>query len=367
LAVNLVATTDKFVAGINAAQGKLGKFVSGISKATAIVGGFAAYGLASVVRESIAAADALGDMAANLNINVEAIQALDYATKQLGGSENSLHGALSRLNRLLGDAAAGNDTATAAFARLGLQTEELLRLPLEQQFLAIVDAINQLPTSAQQADAAQDIFGKGAKDLMSVIQSGSEAIRQMGAELANLGGILSQESVDALGQAENAIGSFTKQWEVFKTRMVSEFAPEIETGVYAMGQAVDFLAGTFKGLEVVGTAVFESMSRSLLLLTKLWNAVQPRWKEIGTQPIEQFIDSLKMRRGELLNDIRNWDNRGRSNPLAPASGQSKIETNTRDTVKESKRQTDVLIQMRDRLRGMTAGTNTVVISTGAVG
>jgi hypothetical protein len=352
LALILVATTDKFVKGIDAAQGRLGRFVNSIKTSTALIGGAAAAGIASMVRTSIAAVDALGDLAANLNISVEAMQALNYATKQLGGSEQALHAGLSRLNRLLGGAASGSAAAAGAFNQLGLSTQELLKQPLEQQFLSIVDAIRKLPTAAQQADAAQNIFGKGAKDLMGVINAGSESIRGMGDELAKLGGILTEQEVTALGEAENAIAKVTAQLDALKNKLVASFAPEISDSMGLVSMAIEAAANRFKQLEVVGSAIFEVIARHARMLASVINTVLPKRFEVDTQMMDQFIDSLKIRRKELLNELRGLDDKGGGNPLqqnsASNADQKKVEQNTGGTLAENRKQTALLERLANQ-------------------
>ena len=317
MAVNIVAVTDKFNKGVQSAKSMLGGFVGDITSASNIIGGIGVAGIAMFVKETFAAVDELGDLAANLSINVEALQALDYATKQLGGSEQALHVGLTKMRQLLGDAARGSDTAVGAFNSLGLNYQQLLSLPIEQQFLAIVDALHGIEDSNTRASIAQDIFGKGAKELMGVVQAGTEEIVKMSDQLARMGGILSKDQVDAMGEAQNSIQSFTQTLTVLKQQVVATYADEIPLAMdLAIGsiQAVRVAFLLTQGSIVTGV---ELVVASLQGMVDAINVLLPKSLEISRQQLDSYAETFAAKRKEIYGNIQDIVNGTGTGPLTP--------------------------------------------------
>jgi len=317
MAVNIVAVTDKFNKGIQSAKSILGGFVGDITSASNIIGGIGVAGIAMFVKETVAAVDELGDLAANLTINVEALQALDYATKQLGGSEQALHVGLTKMRQVLGDAARGSDTAVGAFNALGLNYAKLLNLPIEQQFLAIVGALHDVKDSNTQASIAQDIFGKGSKELISVIQSGTEEIVKMSDELARMGGILSKDQVDAMGEAQNSIQSFSQTLAVMKQQVVATYADEIPLAMDLAVGAIQTVRVAFllaQGSIVTGA---ELVINSVQGMVDAINILLPKSLEISRQQLDSYAETFAAKRKEIFGHIQDIVNGTGTGPLTP--------------------------------------------------
>lgn len=296
LAVNITAVTSGFSKGIASAQSQLSKFTKGIGGLNAVIGGLSIYGMGRLIKSSLDTADALGDTAANLRINVEELQKLDFATKQLGGSTQALHTGMSMMQRVLGQVAQGSESAAKKFDRLGLSTEQLLSMPVDQQFRAIVDAINKLPNAAEKAAASQDIFGRGAKDLASVIDAGTGKLNALGTELERVNGILSKDQVEAAQKAKDAIDKLGAAWEAMKNKAVAAMAPEIETaaevGVDTLGGAGRLFGGAMRG----ATIAAQGMNR-LIGGAKGAMGMDTQYEKVMAEELRRVRISLEQRLG----------------------------------------------------------------------
>lgn len=300
LAVNIVATTDKFVAGLNTAQTKLGRFVSKISAAQTAVIGLGVYGFGRMISAALEAGSELHDLSQKLGITTEALSALDYATKQLGGTTQGMHNALAIMARTLGDAASGAKAAQQAFTQLGLNFADLITQSPDQQFLKIVDAINKLPTAAEKASAAQNIFGRGAKDLSAVINAGTAEIIKMGDEAARTGAIIGTDQAAALDTAADAATAFKDSWSALWIQSVAVFAPLITGAMKVIEVGLLAVRAVWKSLQVFVTTGLEVILAGLEQVASALNVVLPKFAEFDVGGITAEREALgELRRKQL--------------------------------------------------------------------
>lgn len=293
LAVNIVASTDKFISGLNKAQTGLGRFVSKISAAQTAVVGLGVYGFARMVTSAVNAGSELHDLSKKLGISTEAISALDFATKQLGGSTSAMHTALQFMSKTLGQAAQGATAAQAAFERLGINFRDLLNIPVEQQFLSLVDAINKLPTAAERAAAAQQVFGRGGKELAAIIAAGTAEIVKFGDEAARAGAIVSTDSAAALDEAADAATAFKDSWSAMWTQGVGLFAPLISGAFKVLGFALKVFRVTFMEMVDQILAGVGLMIRAWETLASAANYLLPKAFEFDAGKIDAWVKGFE--------------------------------------------------------------------------
>jgi hypothetical protein len=173
--------------------------------------GFAVSGVQSFLRNSIQAADAIGETARAAGFGAERFQRLSFVFRQNGLSAQEFDAAMRTLNTRLGQfLTTGAGPAEKAFDQLGIKQRILsgeIRTS-EQAFEAIAEAFGNVGGSAQQAAVAAALFGREVGSKMTpALQQGVSALNAA-AEAAT--GIFSDETVrkaDALGDAWERIAS----------------------------------------------------------------------------------------------------------------------------------------------------------------
>lgn len=300
LAVNIVATTDKFIAGLNNAQTKLGRFVSKIGAAQSAVIGLGVYGFGRMISAALEAGSTLHDLSQKLGITTEALGALDFATKNLGGSTEALHNALHFMNKTIGDAIQGNKAAIESFERLGLNVRELSTLAREQQFLVIVDALNKMPNASEKAASAADVLGRGYKELSSTINAGSDALIKFGDEAARTGQLISSEQAAALDDASDAVNNFGTAWSNLWTQAVAVFAPLITGAMKVIEVGLLAVRAVWKSLQIFVTTGLEVILAGLEQVASALNVVLPKFAEFDVGGITAEREALgELRRKQL--------------------------------------------------------------------
>jgi len=118
-------------------------------------------------------------MAKRTGVSVEALSTLSYAAKLSDTSIESVQGGLMKMAKLMGEVRSGSAQAAEKLQALGLSTTQMLAANPEQQLKMVADAIAGIADPSQQAAAAMEIFGKGAGDLLPLLQMGGKGIEYM--------------------------------------------------------------------------------------------------------------------------------------------------------------------------------------------
>lgn len=139
-------------------------------------------------------ASQIHDMALQLGISSEAVQGFKFAAEQSGSTLDAVGVAINKMNQNL----AGGEKATVQALRdAGLQFQTIRSLKPEEAFLAITDAIKQIPDPMTRADVAMQLFGRGGAELLPAIAAGFREVSD-GAEK------MSNDTIDSLEAAQDA-------------------------------------------------------------------------------------------------------------------------------------------------------------------
>ncbi|HCE46168.1 MAG TPA: hypothetical protein DET40_21700 [Lentisphaeria bacterium] len=236
------------ISGLKSALGQAKNLISGW--AGTLGAGLGAAGLALFAKSAIDAADAVADGSKKLGISAEAYQKLAYASEQSGSSMESVQAAFKKMSSVISDAFAGNETAINTLAKLGVSLDDLRGKSPDQQFSVIADALNQVTNATDKAAYAQDVFGKSGADLNVMINN----YKELGQELEDMGGIMSNEAVQAADKFNDAINQL-------KTSLVSGLVnsglvvwlADVAEGMNAVVSSANRLGGE-KGITAPGNA-----------------------------------------------------------------------------------------------------------------
>lgn len=317
------ASTSGLTAGVNAASGSMKKLQadvaslrSGMGSLVAIQGtqlfasvvsgaASAARSMAGLVVSTSEVVSSQNDLAGRLGLTYGELAGLSYAGSLVGVSMEQIGGAMTRAQVAFANAANGSKTAQAAFARLGLSVAELNGMSAEQQFEAIAQAISQLPTEAERAAAAVQIFGRAGAQLLPLFAGGAAGIQQAREEAERFGLTLTNAqsgNIDAMGdsfdKAKAAITGVIQQ-------VVAYLAPAIENvttqftnligsvGGANIGQAIGdgILAGA-RFLAQIGDFIIQNFSGVFAYLSSIggqWNTVF----DFGNRVAQFFYGAFK--------------------------------------------------------------------------
>ena len=200
--------------------------------------------------------DNASKLAARLGMTYGEFAGLSLAADLAGVSMDTIGAASQKAEIAFAKAAGGSKVASAAFAGLGLSVEQLNGMSAADRFDAIASAIAALPTEAQRAAAAVQIFGKAGSQLLPLFAGGAEGIAAARAEAERLGLTLT----NAQGQNVEAMNdSFTmvaKSIEGVVQQVVAYLAPAIT----AISEQFTTLVGNIGGANIgqaIGAGILE--------------------------------------------------------------------------------------------------------------
>lgn len=231
---------------------EVGKLLAnGIRSAASAISGFV-----GDLRTTI---DETAKLAARTGIAVEALQGFQVAAG-LSGVQN-LEGAVQRLTITIGDAGQGVKTAQDGLSRLGLSFEQLSAMAPEDQFRAVSAAIAQLPSQAEKAAAAADLFGRTGVELLPLFDSNLQAIEE---RAGRLGIILSGDQTAAIEQMNDALSLVYQTFQGIIGQVTANLAPMVT----AISEQFLVMVESFTKFEGGGAGIATAITNGLLEFAK---------------------------------------------------------------------------------------------------
>ena len=197
--------TSKALSSASAGVRKVGGAV--LSAKTAIVGLVGAAGFGALIKSGLAAGDSLAKTADKIGVTTEALAGMRHAAELTGVSTQTMDMALQRFTRRASEAAIGTGEAQGALKELGINAEDLVKLPLDKQMEVVADAMGGLSTQSDRVRIAMKLFDSEGVALVNTLGGGSAALREMIAEAELLGLALSRTDT---AQIEAANDAFTR-------------------------------------------------------------------------------------------------------------------------------------------------------------
>lgn len=151
-------------------------------------------------------ADDLLTLSRNTGFSVEELQKMKYASDLIDVSMDQMTGSVAKMTKQM---ASGND----AFETLGVSITDAdgnMRNATEVWYESL-EALSQVEDGTLRDQLAMELFGKSAMDLSGIVDDGGAALRAFGEEAEANNLILSEDSVNAAGQFNDAMDTLKAQ------------------------------------------------------------------------------------------------------------------------------------------------------------
>ena len=209
------------------------------AQSLALAGGFAAVAAAivkaekamiSMTKESAAFADNIITLSMQTGQSTQQLQEFAYASELIDVSVDTLQGSLTKLTNNMQDTMNGTGNAKASFEALGVSVTNAdgSMRSANDVFYETIDALGQVKNETERDAMSMDIFGRSAQDLNPLIIQGSKTIKAYADEAHNMGYVLDDEALSALGAVDDAYQRLQKTQEGVKNQLAVEFAPYLE-------------------------------------------------------------------------------------------------------------------------------------------
>jgi len=203
---------------ISPALEAVAKKFDGISAATgtAILGiGAMVTAFAKLSKETAAYADEVLTLADQTGFTTEQIQRMQYACMKLDVEFSTVEGSISKLTTNMYKAQKGSDDLEKVFKQLHIRIKDgsgHLR-DSNEVFFEVIDALGKMKNETEKDAIAQQLFGKSAKELNTIIKAGSEQFKEYE---ANAKKVMTEEQLERANAYQDAMDELNESFEALK-------------------------------------------------------------------------------------------------------------------------------------------------------
>ncbi len=243
-----------FMRGISKAKAGAKTLGTGLQRSLGFFG--LGFGLASLGQRITDFADRLIDTSRKLGISTDFLQAWNHAAQQNGVSVNASNMALQRFTRRIGEAARGQGVLAKTISELGINLRDN-----NGNLRATTDILNDYADAIQGAESQQErlrlafqAFDSEGAALVTLLQDGSEGMREMIAEATRLGVVTEQRALTSINRLSNRLKAFGTQALGFVAEKLGSFINSLEAG-FALFGALSSGAGVREAIDIARAQV----------------------------------------------------------------------------------------------------------------
>jgi hypothetical protein len=296
-----------------------------------LAAGAAGFGL--LVKSSLNATDTLSKTANKIGTTTEALGGLRYAAEITGVATNTMDMALQRFTRRTAEAAKGTGEAKGAIKELGLNAQELNKMPLDQRMIALADAFGKVDNESDQLRLAFKLFDSEGAALVNTLALGSDGLKELLGEAKLLGLTMSTAAAQGVEKANDSITKLLSLGKGLRDQFAAALAPAIETMVKA------FTAYILKIQEAKGGIEAFAKSMAVSFLNGVKAVILSLDTMLGT--VSKFFN-------KATGFIKKFDKNATLDSIAHANKQVK-ELNDEITVLQAAGKTKGLQQKADKI------------------
>ena len=249
---------------ISPALEAVAKKFDGISAATgtAIIGiGAMVSGFAKLSKETAAYADNILTLADQTGFTTEQIQRMQYACMKLDVEFSTVEGSISKLTTNMYKAQKGSDDLEKVFKKLHIRIKDgsgHLR-DSKEVFFEAIDALGKMKNETEKDAIAQQLFGKSAKELNTIIKAGSEQFKEYE---QNAKKVMTDEQLNRANAYQEAMEELDETMETLRLSLGEALIPLLTaiTNFFAnipapMLRTITILAAFTAGIVMVAKAI----------------------------------------------------------------------------------------------------------------
>jgi len=211
--------------------------------------------LFELTKQAAAEADALLTRSAQTGLSTDLLQQLDYAQNFL--DFDGLDRSLQNLTRSMGNATSESTKQAQAFKELGVEIyDENGKLRDNYAvFLDVIDALGDMDNKTRADIIANQLFGKSYADLKPLIEAGSGALKQYTDRAQEMGYVIDEAGVKALGRLDDAVHENETAINALKNQVAADLAPLATDAVNFGTMIVNGFLSVWEKADIGGAAL----------------------------------------------------------------------------------------------------------------
>lgn len=206
-------------------------FKTGVRAVAGFTTGLIAAGtaLAGLTVNFINAGSEIDDNAQKLGISTESYQYWSLVLQRAGSDASNLSVAIRNLTTFTDELSTGQGEALLTLQKLGIGYEEFMAMNTEEQFYAIIEALQGMESQTDKVTIAQDIFGNRVyQELLPLLGMEQGSLEDLRAEFEGLGLVLSDNTIKNIAAVGDKIDNLTNTIKTAGLVIGSNLLPEIE-------------------------------------------------------------------------------------------------------------------------------------------
>lgn len=289
--------------GMNSLSQAMSGIKSGMAQLIGATGGFGAIlgglsfgavisGMTRVTETASQLSAQIERTRATIGTTAEEFQVFSGTLKDANQSGDEFIGAISRIQKTIGEASAGSKEARQAFERIGLSFQQLRSMSAGQQLEAVAVGLDRIKNESDRAAASNAILGKSYADLRALLDGlARKGFAGLRAEQAATRGILSDEYSKALDDAKTRTEAAAERmakaltpvriaWEKIKSEAQNTLAQIADPSVRPLENQVSVLDKLIARREILAK---QSDATSVAALRLIEEAIAKAKAELPTQ------------------------------------------------------------------------------------
>lgn len=219
---------------VTKSSGKMGAALASAAKvgltAVAAAAGAAVTALAGATVQAAAFADDMLTMSTVTGMSTDDLQAFNYAAGLLDVEVETITKSMAKNTKSMASAADGSKAYADAYKQLGVNVTDAngnLR-DGETVYWEAIDALGQMTNETERDALAMQLFGKSAQELNPLIEAGSEAVNGLKQEAKDVGAVMSEDTLKALGAFDDSIQRLKGSAGAAKNSLGGVLLPELQ-------------------------------------------------------------------------------------------------------------------------------------------
>lgn len=285
----------------------LGKGIVAAAQATATA--IAAVGAAAVAagkqifdltKSSGEYADELLTTSAQTGVSAEALQEWGYAARFIDTEVDTITKSMAKNIKSMKAAQDGTKLSVEAYEKLGISivnADGSLRDGQEVYF-EVIDALGRMENETERDALAMQILGKSAQDLNPLIKAGSDELKRLGKEAHDMGVVLDEEALGALGDFDDTMQRIDAQTEAIGRNLAVTFLPAVSSVMEGVQDVLGTISTSLKDgiqpedIKTIGSAISEKLVEGISTISEYLPDIIETVTSMLTELVSITVDLL---------------------------------------------------------------------------
>ena len=266
----------------------------------AVIASFAAIGSACVAAgkaiydltgQAGTYADTILTMSEVTGVATQDLMKWEYASQFIDTSVDTITGSMKKLSTNMYNM---SDSTAQTFQQMGISVTDAsgqLRSS-EDVFWDVIDALGNVENATERDNLAMSLLGKSATELNPLINAGSAAFKNLGEEAAAAGLIMSDDSLKAFGEYDDAVNEMKATLTAAGRSVAEVFLPATKEIIGGVTEVVQAFIGMVQGAEGASDKFDNAIANMIDKVTGMLNDWLPKILETGVNIIIKLVDGI---------------------------------------------------------------------------